>query len=156
MRKKRFSRFRSHSHKNDCVSFRSGPFQKAKIKRTVPKHSQKLCGTKKWTRNPNDMQTYRSVLVWTEKQVQFRSTFFTCLVSAFDTKLVSITTSDRSNFEGWNYGHYGNQWPNYTSLIVLIVPSFKTDIWRPRSIYILFLWAHVDESSNVSEVYYQF
>ena len=57
---------------------------------------------------------YRSVLMWTDKQVQFRSTFRTCLVSTGDTKLVSMTTS---NVEV-------EIRPNCTSLILPIVSSF--------------------------------
>ena len=43
--------------------------------------------------------SYRSIIVWTEKQVQFRSTFRTYLVSSGDPELVSMTTSDPSNVE---------------------------------------------------------
>ena len=51
------------------------------------------------------------------KQVQFRSTSRTCLVSTGDTKLVSVTTSDPSNVEV-------EIRLNCTSLILLIVSPF--------------------------------
>ena len=73
MRKQHFSRFGSHSHKSDCVPFRCGPFQKVvsvRLHRYRKKNQadrSKACPEivryEKVTRNPNNTQTYRSVLV---------------------------------------------------------------------------------------------
>ena len=65
-----------------------------KIKWSAPEQVQKLGSMEKRIRNWNDMISYHSVLVWTEKQVQFKSTCRTCLVSMGDIKLVSLTRSN--------------------------------------------------------------
>ena len=88
-----------------------------KIKRSVPKQAQKLGGMEKCPRNWKDTISYHSVLMRTEA-VRYHNTFQTCLVSTGDTKLVSMTTSDVEVEIG----------PNCTSLILLIVWSFQTDL----------------------------
>ena len=89
---------------------------------------------------------YRTVLVWTEKQVQFRSSFRTCLVSTGDTKLISMTTSnDQVEIR-----------PNCTSLICWLFRLFKTDHWLPPPIHILFLCVHVMKFLNFVLVFGNF